>query len=107
MINHIKRFLQKLCAIFGIGPTKVPLTLTRRSLQKPHPRPEVPGGVGEFATGDVGPGLASQCHRVVIGLTRDLLVVIAWPEQSPASGSGGTGAARPRWREVRRGNRWG
>jgi hypothetical protein len=67
----------------------------------------VPGGGGKLAASDVGSGLANKYHRIVIGLTLDLLAVVAWPERSSASGGCGVGAARPRRREVRRRDRLG
>jgi hypothetical protein len=61
------------------------------------------GGGGELAAGDVGPGQANKCHGAAIGLTRDRLAAVAWPETSPASGGGGAVAVRPRVLGFRRG----
>jgi hypothetical protein len=54
--------------------TKIPLTLTRRSLQNPHPRQEVLGGVGGFAAGEVRPVLIHKRARQACRLTSGLLV---------------------------------
>jgi hypothetical protein len=64
-----------------------------------------PDDGGKLATGDVGPTQVNMWHRVVIGLTRDLLAVVAGPEWSPVSGGGGAVVAQPRALELRRG--WG
>jgi hypothetical protein len=81
--------------------TKLPSFLrTRPSSTKTFT--EVPSATGEARRRRCGPGLANKYHRVVIGLTRDLVAMAAWPERSPASGGGGAGAAWPRRREVRR-----
>jgi hypothetical protein len=41
-------------------------------------------------------GHANKRQGSSIGLTRDRLVAVDWPGESPASGGGGAVAARPR-----------
>jgi hypothetical protein len=62
-----------------------------------------PGGAWELSASEGSPELAHKRHWTAIELTTEWLAVVARPERSSASGGDGTGAARPRRCEVRRG----
>jgi hypothetical protein len=87
--------------------TTLPSALTDRTLQGLGPHTTALGGRAELAAGEGRPELANKWPEAVIGLTRDRLAVVAGPMMPSASGGSGTGVVRPRWCEVRRGNRWG
>jgi hypothetical protein len=86
--------------LFHKGPwnfwifTKVPLTLTAK--------PPKPTTLTNMPLTQV-----NMWHRVAIGLTRDLLAMLAGLEWSPASGDGGAVVAQLRALELRRGWGWG
>jgi hypothetical protein len=87
--------------------TTLPSALTHRTLQGLGPHTTTLGGGAELAAGEGRPELANKWPEAVIGLIRDRLAKVARPVMPSVSGGGGTGAVRPRRREVRRGNRWG
>jgi hypothetical protein len=47
----------------------------------------------------------NKLHRSAIGLTRDGLVVTAWPETAPASGGAAASARNPARADAMSGNR--
>jgi hypothetical protein len=85
---------------FHAGPWK-DLNLHNSTLRHKIPHNPVPGGGGELAAGDVGPGQANKWHHCAIGLTRTRSVGLARPEASSASGGGGVVAAHLRVPEIR------
>jgi hypothetical protein len=63
----------------------------------------VPGGGGELAADEVGPGRGNKRHTRAIELTYGRLVCLVSTEMLPASGNGGAVAARPPWLNAWRG----
>jgi hypothetical protein len=86
--------VEKVVALVTLSTAKLGLLFFAHKY--PWSLPIGPDGGDRLAGGEVELGHANKRQGSSIGLTRDQLVVVDRPGESPASGGGGAAAAHPR-----------